>query len=87
VGRTATDTQLLSAASERPLTGTKKGRPRRPFPSCPVPGTERVCYGQAPVTMSEPGPDFFHVSAPTTEWTQYVVAVAAWMTMFLIPAS
>jgi hypothetical protein len=44
-------------------------------------------YGQVPVRMSAPGPDFFHVSAPTVDWMQYVVDEADWTTMFLTPAS
>src|ERR671910_1278370 len=37
--------------------------------------------------MSAPGPFLLNVSEPTTDSTQYVVAVADWMTMFLTPWS
>src|ERR687897_1880335 len=37
--------------------------------------------------MSAPGPFLLNVSAPTVLSTQYVVAVADWMTMFLTPWS
>ena len=33
-------------------------------------------YGQAPVTMSAPGPAFFHVAEPTVLWMQYVTEFA-----------
>jgi len=44
-------------------------------------------YGQLPLMMSEPGPVFFQVSAPTVDSMQYVVEPADWMTMFLTPWS
>jgi hypothetical protein len=37
--------------------------------------------------MSAPGPFLLNVSAPTTDCTQYVVPVADWMVMFLMPWS
>ena len=38
----------------------------------PLPVVQAIwfVYGQAPVTMSEPGPVFFHTSAPTVLWMQ-----------------
>ena len=44
-------------------------------------------YGQAPDVIEAPGPAFLKVAEPTLESMQYVVAVAVFTRMFLIPAS
>src|ERR671922_1115751 len=80
LGRTATAMSVLSAELSRAL--KRERAPQRPLS---IQLYDR--YGQAPVTMSAPGPGFFQVSAPTVDSMQYVVPVADWMKMFLTPAS
>ena len=65
------------------LLESKKGAREPPSQTC----TGEIRYGQFPVRMSAPGPDFFHVSAPTVDSMQYVVDEADWTVMFFTPAS
>src|SRR5919108_338793 len=50
-------------------------RSRRPQ----LASNSKRAYGQAPVTMSAPGPALFQVALPTVLWTQYVVDDAVLM--------
>ena len=83
VGRAATSTDALSVTVGAVLIGTQKRAPERPLHVALC----AVVYGQEPVTMSEPGPVFFQVSAPTVLSRQYVVLETDWTMMFLTPWS